>query len=100
MYALIVKDKTTEDSKLKFKTFQQAVDHACSIIVPQISDAIDGQLEQEQEDHLPLQQEVYEMIDILRELYKGDRRRVEEAIERWARLAEHDNFGDMWVVLV
>lgn len=95
MFALIIKDKTTEDSKLKFKTFEEAAEHARMIIVPQIAEAVRQTLEQD--DPSPWMGDVKDMLDLIPELYETDKSRFERAVEDWAKYAEHDNYGDMWV---
>lgn len=101
MYALIFHDKGNEDQKAKFKTFEEAVEAACGIIVPQISEAVEREIESsEEEEGKAVQPETFEMLEILRNLYHHDHEVVERAIERWAKLAEADNFGDQWVELV
>lgn len=49
MYALIFHDKGNEDQKEKFKTFEEAVEAACGIIVPQISEAVELEIESSEE---------------------------------------------------
>lgn len=95
MYALVIKDKSTEDSKLKFKTFEAAAEHARMIIIPQIAEATKDALEQD--DPSPWMEDVKEMLDLIPELYQDDKERFGRAIEDWAKFARDDNYGDMWV---
>lgn len=98
MFALIIKDKATEDAKLKFRTFEEAAEHARLIIIPQIAAAVKQTLEQE--DPSAWIEDSKDLLDLIQELYESDRGRFEEAVEGWASYAEHDNYGDMWVEFI
>lgn len=97
MFALIIKDKTTEDSKLKFKKFEEAAEHARFIIIPQIADAVKQTLEQE--DPSAWLEDCKDMLDLIPELYE-EQSRFETAVEAWADYAMNENYGDMWVEFV
>jgi DNA helicase IV len=94
---LIVKDRATEDSRLTFRSFEKALEHARLVIVPQIGEAIGNTMVQD--DPMEWKDGIEDMSAILEHLYSSDRGLVENAIELWARLAKHDNYGDMWVEL-
>lgn len=98
MYALIIKDRSTEDAKLKFKKFEEAAEHARLVIIPQIAEAVKQTLEQENPS--PWLEDCKEMLDLINDLYSQDKARIEYAIEAWASRAEHDNYGDMWVEFI
>lgn len=94
MFAVIVKDKNTEDGRLKFRTLGEALNHARMVIVPQIGEALKSVIEAD--DPSPWKMEAEQMCDLLTEIFHHENDRVIKAIEDWAKLAEHDNFGDMW----
>lgn len=98
MYAVIVKSHSDEDARLKFKTFEEAAEHARMVIIQEIAQAVSQTLGQD--DISPWLEDTREMVDLIPELYENDRERFISAVERWEKFAKHDNYGDMWVEFI
>lgn len=100
MITLIIKDAHTEDSKLRFKSFNEAAAHARMTIVPQIADLLRDFIHQD--DPTEFREVSDTLTDLLHELYEGDEDRVIQAVEDWQEFVtfggyENDSTWIEWI---
>lgn len=94
MVVLIVKDRLTPDSKLRFSSADKAAEHARMVIVPQILEELEEIAQQD--DPSEFMDRFKELKEIAQELFETDEERVREAIEDWTSHAEQIH-GSMWI---
>lgn len=102
MYALLIDSRPGDQAKLKFKSLQDAAEHARRVIIPQIAEAVKNTLDQDDPSAwIEDSKEMLELIpDLWPEHHRDGKERLERAIERWEKFAKHDNYGDTWITFI